>query len=90
MVRQAALTILAVGAAVAITSCASSERSVVDVYAASSLTDAFTTLEAEFEAAHPDVDIRLNLAGSNALQRQILDGADADIFAPADPDLELS
>ncbi|MEM7337812.1 MAG: molybdate ABC transporter substrate-binding protein [Actinomycetota bacterium] len=60
------------------------DESVIDVYAASSLTDAFTELEAAFEAANPEFDVRLNLAGSNALQRQILDGADAEVFAPAD------
>lgn len=68
--------------------CASADdTATVDVYAASSLTDAFEQLEATFEADHPDVDIRLNLAGSNALQRQILDGAGADVFAPADTTL---
>ena len=56
----------------------------VDVYAASSLTDAFGAVEEAFEASHPEYDVRLNLAGSSALQRQILDGADADVFAPAD------
>lgn len=67
--------------------CSTEDRSVIDVYAASSLTDAFTRLEAEFEAAHPEVDVRLNLAGSNTLHRQILNGADVDVFAPADPAL---
>ena len=63
------------------------DRSVVDVYAASSLTDAFGELEASFEADHPDIDIRLNLAGSSALLRQIEEGAPVDVFAPADPAL---
>ncbi len=56
----------------------------VDVFAASSLTDAFSELESRYEEANPEVDIRLNLAGSNTLLRQIADGADADVFAPAD------
>lgn len=55
----------------------------VDVFAASSLTDAFTELEERFEADNPEVDIRLNLAGSDTLRRQIDDGADAHVFAPA-------
>lgn len=60
------------------------DRTEVDVFAASSLTDAFTELEAQFEAANPDVDVRLNLAGSNVLLRQINDGAGAEVYAPAE------
>ncbi len=67
-------------------SCGSS-RTTIDVFAASSLTDAFTEFEQRFEAAHPDVDLRLNLAGSDTLRRQIDDGADADVFAPASLEL---
>ena len=55
----------------------------IDVYAASSLTDAFSALEESFEADNPGVDVRLNLAGSNALLRQILDGDRAHVYAPA-------
>lgn len=53
------------------------------VFAAASLTDAFTEVEAAFEAAHPDVDVQLNLAGSSALREQILEGAPVDVFASA-------
>ncbi len=53
------------------------------VFAAASLTDAFGAIEAGFEAAHPGVDVQLNLAGSSALREQILEGAPADIFASA-------
>ncbi len=74
-------------AGVALTGCASHDREVLDVYAAASLTDAFTAFEEAFEAENPDVDVRLNLAGSTTLQRQILDGADAEVFAPADVSL---
>lgn len=66
-----------------IVACSNSDDLVVDVFAAASLTDAFTELEARYEAAHPGVDIRLNLAGSDTLRRQIDDEADADVFAPA-------
>lgn len=59
----------------------------VDVFAASSLTDAFTELEDRFEAENPGVDIRLNLAGSDTLRRQIDDGATAHVFAPASIEL---
>lgn len=53
------------------------------VSAAASLTDAFTEIEAEFEATHPGTDVLLNLGGSSALRAQILDGAPADVFASA-------
>jgi molybdate transport system substrate-binding protein len=59
----------------------------VDVFAASSLTDVFTELERRFEAENPGVDIRLNLAGSDTLRRQIDDGANAHVFAPASIEL---
>lgn len=65
----------------------SSSRTVVDVFAASSLTDAFSELERRFEDENPDIDLRLNLAGSDTLRRQIADGADADVFAPASIEL---
>lgn len=65
----------------------SSSTVTVDVFAASSLTDAFTELEEQFEAENPGIDIRLNLAGSDTLRRQINDGADAHVFAPASIEL---
>ncbi|MEL7157676.1 MAG: molybdate ABC transporter substrate-binding protein [Actinomycetota bacterium] len=78
---RAAFSLLA---ALIATGCSSDRGAVLDVYAASSLTDAFAAIEIAFEADHPTIDVRLNLAGSSTLQRQILDGADADVFAPAD------
>jgi len=56
------------------------------VYAASSLTDAFRDLEPMFEAAHPDVDVSLTFAGSQVLRLQIEQGADADVYASANPE----
>jgi len=56
----------------------------IRVSAAASLTDAFTELEAAFEATHPGFDVVLNLAGSSALRFQILEGAPVDVFASAD------
>jgi molybdate transport system substrate-binding protein len=60
------------------------DRLVLVVSAAASLSDAFTEIEAAFEAANPDIDVQLNLGGSSALREQILAGAPADVFAPAD------
>lgn len=54
------------------------------VSAAASLTDAFAEVEAAFEAAHPGVDVVLNLGGSGSLRTQILEGAPVDVFASAD------
>ncbi len=54
------------------------------VFAAASLSDAFTEIGAAFETANPGVDVELNLAGSSTLREQILEGAPADVFAAAD------
>lgn len=56
----------------------------VDVYAASSLTGAFTDLAAAFEEQHPGVDVALNFSGSADLAVQIAEGAPADVFVAAD------
>ncbi|MGY0007238.1 molybdate ABC transporter substrate-binding protein [Micromonospora sp. I033] len=57
----------------------------VTVFAAASLTESFTKLGAEFEAAHPGTRVVLNFAGSSALAAQITQGAPADVFAAASP-----
>jgi molybdate transport system substrate-binding protein len=57
---------------------------VLTVFAAASLTEPFTVLEQRFEAGHPDVDVRVNMAGSAQLATQIVEGAPADVFASAD------
>ena len=58
----------------------------ITVFAAASLSDAFGELATAFEAEHPDVTVRLSLAGSAALRTQILEGAPADVFASASSD----
>jgi molybdate transport system substrate-binding protein len=57
----------------------------VTVFAAASLTDAFTTLAREFERDRPGTTVRLTFAGSSALATQIVQGAPADVFASAAP-----
>jgi molybdate transport system substrate-binding protein len=57
----------------------------VTVFAAASLTDTFTQLGKDFEAAHPGVKVVFNFAGSSALAQQINQGAPADVFASAAP-----
>lgn len=53
------------------------------VYAAASLAEAFEDLATEYEAANPDIDVKLNFAGSARLAAQISAGARADVFASA-------
>ena len=56
----------------------------ITVLAASSLSDAFTDLEAQFEAAHPNATITLSFGATSELVSQIVEGAPADVFASAD------
>jgi molybdate transport system substrate-binding protein len=59
------------------------EPRTLTVFAAASLTDAFTEIGHNFEAAHPGVSVALNFAGSQTLSTQIIQGASADVFASA-------
>jgi molybdate transport system substrate-binding protein len=54
------------------------------VFAAASLTDAFSEIGRQFEAAHPGLTVVFNFAGSQQLAHQISQGAPADVFASAD------
>ena len=60
------------------------EETALTVYAASSLTDAFGELKADFEEEHPGTEAKLNFAGSSTLLTQLEQGAPADVFASAD------
>ncbi|PCC69900.1 molybdate transport system substrate-binding protein [Nannocystis exedens] len=75
-------------AAVGLGGCSSSPgeagKKELHVSAAMSLKEAFTDLEAGFEAEHPGVDLVFNFAGSQILAAQIVAGAPADVFASAD------
>ena len=55
----------------------------ITVFAATSLTDAFTELGTSFESDNPDVAVAFNFGASSALREQILAGAPADVFASA-------
>lgn len=76
-VLSACLLLLGVG-------CQRRDPEQLSVFAAASLREPFLTLEAEFEKAHPGVDVRLQFAGSQELRTQIEHGAPADVFASAD------
>jgi molybdate transport system substrate-binding protein len=54
----------------------------VTVFAASSLTNALSEIAEEFQQTY-DVKVRLSFASSSALARQIIYGAPADIYFPA-------
>jgi molybdate transport system substrate-binding protein len=59
-------------------------RGDLTVFAAASLTDAFTDAEAVIEREHRGLSITSNFAGSQILVQQITDGAPADVVATAD------
>ena len=52
----------------------------VTVFAAASLTDAFTEIGDAFMAEYPDVEVRFNFAASSELVTQINEGASVDVF----------
>ncbi len=58
---------------------------VVTVLAASSLTEAFTALGKDFEAAYPGTRVTFSFGGSSTLAQQVAGGAPADVFAAASP-----
>lgn len=59
------------------------KREEVKVFAASSLTDVLQEAAVDFEAKNPGIKISFNFASSGALQTQIEQGAEVDIFASA-------
>ena len=56
----------------------------ITVFAAASLTDAFTQIAADYEDQH-GTEIRLSFGPSDGLATQIQEGAPADVFASASP-----
>jgi molybdate transport system substrate-binding protein len=84
--RLAIALIVALG--VAASACGPGGRepaSTLTVFAAASLTGAFTEIGDAFTVEHPDTTVVFNFAGSSALVTQIIEGAPADVFASADP-----
>ena len=55
----------------------------ITVFAAASLTDAFTEIGSQFEAENPGVTVTFSFGASSALAEQINAGAPADVFASA-------
>ena len=56
----------------------------ITVFAAASLTEAFTEVGEAFTAANPDAKATFSFDASSALVQQITEGAPADVFASAD------
>jgi molybdate transport system substrate-binding protein len=65
------------------TSSGSSATSELTVFAASSLTGAFTQIGTDFEAANPGVHVTFNFGSSTDLAAQIASEGTADVFASA-------
>jgi molybdate transport system substrate-binding protein len=80
--KSAAKTV-AVAATAAPTTIPKASGDVV-VFAASSLTEAFTEMGNAFKAANPAAQVTFNFAGSGDLVTQITQGAPADVFVSAD------
>ena len=94
--RRIAVSVIALGlAATGLAGCGSSSSGAaatpsgsglsgsITVFAAASLTESFTTLGRQFEAANPGVNVTFSFAASSALATQINNGAPADVFASA-------
>lgn len=64
---------------------ASSLSGNITVLAAASLTESFTKLGQQFEAAHPGTKVTFSFGASSTLATQITQGAPADVFASASP-----
>ncbi len=60
------------------------DEQTLTVFAAASLAESLTELATAFEDIHPDVTLALHFAGSQTLRTQLVQGATADVFAPAD------
>ncbi|RBY96940.1 molybdate ABC transporter substrate-binding protein [Blastococcus sp. TF02-8] len=82
--------VLVAAAALSLTACSGSPappgeevEGTLTVFAAASLTDAFTELGEQLEEENPGLDVQFSFAGSSALATQITQGAPADVFASA-------
>jgi molybdate transport system substrate-binding protein len=82
------VVLVALVAGLALAGCGSGDsahaaKTPVTVLAAASLTDVFTKLKPQFEAANPTADLQFSFGGSSDLAQQIVNGAPADVFASA-------
>lgn len=59
------------------------ESTTITVFAAASLENSFTAISQDVEATTPGLRVQLNLAGSQSLVDQLVNGAQADVLATA-------
>lgn len=62
---------------------APAEKVDLTISAAASMTDALNDIKKTYEAANPNIELSFNFGGSGALQKQIEQGAPADLFLSA-------
>jgi molybdate transport system substrate-binding protein len=67
------------------TSSSATATGTITVFAASSLTGAFTQLGQQFQAAHKGDTVKFSFGPSSGLATQVTSGAPADVFAAASP-----
>lgn len=85
MSRRARLAAAAAAIALLAGGCADpGDSPTLMVQAAASLQEPFTQLGAQFEDAHPGIEVEFGFAGSSTLVEQIRQGAPADVVATAD------
>lgn len=82
--RRSLLALLPVVALAAGCSASAHARQHVTVFAAASLTKAFTAEARAYEQGHPGTSVVLSFAGSQTLVAQVQQGAPADVLATAD------
>ena len=64
---------------------AEAPKTEVVVFAAASLTESLSQIEALYEAEHPEIDLIFNFDSSGTLKTQIQEGAVSDVFVSAAP-----
>ncbi len=84
MVKQSRIGLSLLVLLLSLVGCRGDDKTVIlTVFAAASLTNAFTEAGQVFTTANPDVTVTFSFAGSQELATQISEGAPADIFASA-------
>lgn len=78
------IIVVVIVAAVSLSGPSSAGKTKVTVFAAASLTAVFTEMAGDYEKNHTNVDMNFDFDGSATLKTQLLNGANADIFASAD------
>lgn len=81
--RGLLLILIGLPVACAASPSAHTETKQLTIFAASSLNEAFSEIGDAYHVLHPETTIVLNLAGSQQLLQQLVQGAPADIFASA-------